>query len=74
MLKDEETVDHKFSQLKKLMEWETRGQEIPQQPMWRHSWRQFWRTPRLETIFLNCQSISIGINGILLYLETVINT
>jgi hypothetical protein len=74
MLKDGENVDHKFSQLKKLMQWEKRGQEIPQWPIWRYSWRQFWRTPRVQTIVFNCQSISTAINGILPYWETVINT
>lgn len=59
-LKDQEVVDHETSQLKTLMEYGIRGQEMPQQLIQRCPWSPFWRASRLSTVFLSYQSIRIS--------------
>jgi hypothetical protein len=41
--KDQEIVDQVSSQLNKVMVWQTRGQDITHQWMYRHPWWPFWR-------------------------------
>jgi hypothetical protein len=69
-------MDWESSKLRKVMKYKTRGQEIPQQSMYRHSCRAFgacpwdqdventWALPQLQK-YQDFQIISFWIKGIL---------
>jgi hypothetical protein len=54
MLKDQETVEEESLWLKKLMEWETKGQETPRWLMQRHSRRPLSTCPKI--CLFHCQN------------------